>query len=59
MPESFFSPTPADLKAAQAAFSARTQALNNAPLRTQAMRDAELKVKMEKYPAVRACVTPS
>lgn len=48
--ESFFTPSPADLKAAQDSLSARTQALVNAPLRTQAMRDAELKAKMAKYP---------
>ena len=52
LPESYFSPTAADLKAAQESLSARTQALNNAPLRTQAMRDAELKTKLAKYPTV-------
>ncbi|GJE85667.1 Ubiquitin regulatory domain X-containing protein [Phanerochaete sordida] len=48
--DSFFTPSAADLKAAQDSLSARTQALTNAPLRTQAMRDAELKAKMAKYP---------
>ncbi|KAI0956485.1 hypothetical protein AcV7_006875 [Taiwanofungus camphoratus] len=41
LPESYFTPSVADLKAAQASLSARTQALVNAPLRTQAMREAE------------------
>lgn len=38
---------------AQNALSARTQALVNAPLQTQAMREAERKAKHAKYPIVR------
>ncbi|GBE88440.1 hypothetical protein BKA93DRAFT_768555 [Sparassis latifolia] len=50
LPDSYFTPTYADLKAAQASLTARTQALTNAPLRTQAMRDAEDKVKRARWP---------
>lgn len=50
LPDSYFQPSTADLKAAQASLSARTQALVNAPLRTQAMRDAEEKSKRARWP---------
>ncbi|OSX59072.1 hypothetical protein POSPLADRAFT_1152213, partial [Postia placenta MAD-698-R-SB12] len=50
LPDSYFQPSPADLKAAQASLSARTQALTNAPLRTQAMREAEEKTKRARWP---------
>ncbi|KAI0688102.1 hypothetical protein BC835DRAFT_1419442 [Cytidiella melzeri] len=50
LPESYFTPTAADLKTAQESLAARTQALVNAPLRTQAMRDEEQKAKLAKYP---------
>ncbi|KAI0762043.1 ubiquitin-related domain-containing protein, partial [Irpex lacteus] len=50
IPDSYFTPTPADLKAAQESLTARTQSLVNAPLRTQAMRDEEQKAKAAKYP---------
>lgn len=53
LPESFFTPSAADLKAAQASLSARTQALQDAPLMTQSMREAEDKVKRAKHPTVR------
>lgn len=53
LPESFFVPSAADLKAAQDSLSVRTHTLMNAPLRTQAMRDADTKIKMQKYPTVR------
>ncbi|KAJ3559429.1 hypothetical protein NM688_g357 [Phlebia brevispora] len=53
LPESYFTPTTADLKAAQASLTARAQALVNAPLQTQAMRDAAQKVRLAKYPTVR------
>lgn len=52
LPDSYFQPSAADLKAAQASLSARTQALVNAPLRTQAMREADDKVKKAKWPTV-------
>ncbi|PCH42606.1 hypothetical protein WOLCODRAFT_120813 [Wolfiporia cocos MD-104 SS10] len=50
LPDSYFQPSAADLKAAQASLSARTQALVNAPLRTQAMREAEEKAKRARWP---------
>ncbi|KAH9941348.1 hypothetical protein B0H21DRAFT_552613 [Amylocystis lapponica] len=50
LPDSYFTPTTADLRAAQASLSARTQALVNAPLRTQTMRDADEKVKRARWP---------
>ncbi|OBZ72626.1 Tether containing UBX domain for GLUT4 [Grifola frondosa] len=50
LPDSYFTPTTADLKAAQASLSARAQALANAPLRTQAMRDADEKAKRARWP---------
>ncbi|KAJ3478529.1 hypothetical protein NLI96_g9694 [Meripilus lineatus] len=50
LPESYFVPSAADLRAQQNSLIARTQALSNAPLKTQAMRDAEEKAKRTKYP---------
>jgi len=52
LPDSYFTPTTADLKAAQNSLTARTQALVNTPLRTQIMRETELKLKQAKYPTV-------
>ncbi|EPS96723.1 hypothetical protein FOMPIDRAFT_101701 [Fomitopsis schrenkii] len=50
LPDSYFQPSTADLRAQQASLSARTQALVNAPLKTQAIRDAEDKVKRARWP---------
>ncbi|KZS99922.1 uncharacterized protein LAESUDRAFT_732758 [Laetiporus sulphureus 93-53] len=50
LPDSYFQPSTADLKAAQASLSARTQAFVNAPLRTQAMREADEKAKRARWP---------
>jgi len=50
LPDEYFTPTPTDLKAAQATLSARTQALNNAPLQLRAVREAELKAKRNRWP---------
>ncbi|KAF9223594.1 hypothetical protein BS17DRAFT_817233 [Gyrodon lividus] len=50
LPESYFTPTPADLKAAQVALTARTQALVNAPLRLRATREALEKAKKDRWP---------
>ncbi|KAH8094570.1 hypothetical protein BXZ70DRAFT_365123 [Cristinia sonorae] len=50
LPEAYFQPSAADLKAAQASLSARTQALVNAPLRTSVMREAEDKARRAKWP---------
>ncbi|THH28230.1 hypothetical protein EUX98_g5949 [Antrodiella citrinella] len=53
LPDSYFTPSAADLKAAQASLSARTQSLVNAPLRTQAMREADDKAKRAKWPTIK------
>ncbi|TFY62005.1 hypothetical protein EVJ58_g4145 [Rhodofomes roseus] len=50
LPDSYFQPSTTDLKRAQASLSARTLALNNAPLKTQAMREAEEKTKRARWP---------
>jgi len=50
LPDEYFIPTPTDLKAAQAALSARTQALTNAPLQLRAVREAESKAKRDRWP---------
>ncbi|KAH9925525.1 uncharacterized protein B0H18DRAFT_877077 [Fomitopsis serialis] len=49
-PRLVFQPSTADLKAAQASLSRRTHALVNAPLKTQAVRDAEEKTKRARWP---------
>ncbi|KIK94221.1 hypothetical protein PAXRUDRAFT_828214 [Paxillus rubicundulus Ve08.2h10] len=50
LPDSYFAPTPADLKAAQGALTARTQALVNAPLQLRATREALEKAKRDRWP---------
>jgi len=50
LPESYFTPTAADLKAAQATLTARTQALVNAPLQLRATREATEKAKRDRWP---------
>ncbi|KAI0084107.1 hypothetical protein BDY19DRAFT_973857 [Irpex rosettiformis] len=50
IPDSYFTLTATDLKAAQASLHARTEALSNAPLRTQAYRDELQKAREAKYP---------
>ncbi|KAF8802422.1 hypothetical protein BYT27DRAFT_7341316 [Phlegmacium glaucopus] len=50
LPDEYFTPTPTDLKAAQAMLSARTQALNNAPLQLRAVREAESRAKRDRWP---------
>lgn len=52
LPESFFTPTAADLKAAQATLTARTQAMVNAPLQLRATRDATERAKRDRWPNV-------
>ena len=52
LPDEYFSPTPTDLKAAQATLSARTQALINAPLQLRAVRETESKAKRDRWPEV-------
>jgi tether containing UBX domain for GLUT4 len=53
LPDDFYAPTSADLKAAQATLHARTEALKNAPLRTQEMRDKAQKERDNRWPSVR------
>ncbi|KAH7912311.1 hypothetical protein BJ138DRAFT_1100361 [Hygrophoropsis aurantiaca] len=48
--DEYFTPTPADLKAAQATLSARTHTLINAPLQVRAVREAAQKLKRDKWP---------
>ncbi|KAF8838600.1 hypothetical protein BDN67DRAFT_1070630 [Paxillus ammoniavirescens] len=50
LPDSYFAPTPVDLKAAQGALTARTQALVNAPLQLRATREALEKAKRDRWP---------
>ncbi|KAA1467389.1 hypothetical protein DENSPDRAFT_832426 [Dentipellis sp. KUC8613] len=50
LPDDYFTPSTADLKAAQAALSARTQALTNAPFQTRAVRENAEKAKRERWP---------
>ncbi|KAN0093111.1 hypothetical protein V8E55_003895 [Tylopilus felleus] len=50
LPESYFTPTTADLKAAQATLTARTRALVNAPLQLRATRQAVEKAKRDRWP---------
>jgi len=48
--DEYFTPTTADLKAAQAILTARTQALTNAPLKPRSVREAEVKAKRDRWP---------
>ncbi|KAH0833160.1 hypothetical protein J3R83DRAFT_12186 [Lanmaoa asiatica] len=50
LPESYFTPTAADLKAAQATLTARTQALVSAPLQLRATREAAERAKRDRWP---------
>ncbi|KAI0077264.1 hypothetical protein K474DRAFT_1661865 [Panus rudis PR-1116 ss-1] len=43
-------PDASEIRAMQASLSARTQALTNAPLKTEAIRQAEYKARLAKYP---------
>jgi tether containing UBX domain for GLUT4 len=52
LPDSYFTPTTADLKAAQSTLAARTSALVNAPLRLRATREVNEKAKRERWPNV-------
>jgi len=50
LPEEYFTPTSADLQAAQSTLAARTQALVNAPLQLRAAREATEKAKRDRWP---------
>ncbi len=54
LPDEYFTPTAADLRAAQSQLAARTQALTNAPLRLKTAREAEDKAKRDRWPNVRS-----
>jgi len=50
LPDSYFTPTTADLKAAQSTLAARTKALVNAPLQLRATREGNEKAKRDRWP---------
>ncbi|KAF8170112.1 hypothetical protein BJ912DRAFT_1085283 [Pholiota molesta] len=50
LPDDYFTPTAADLRAAQSTLAARMQALVNAPLQLRAVREAEAKAKRDRWP---------
>jgi hypothetical protein len=52
LPDSFFEPAGADVKAAQTTLASRTQALTNAPLMTQSMREMNEKQRRDRWPQV-------
>jgi len=49
-PDDYFTPTPADLKAAQQTLAARTQALVNAPLELRTVREAREQTRRDRWP---------
>jgi tether containing UBX domain for GLUT4 len=49
LPEDFYAPTQSDVKASLASLSGTTSAMNNAPLMTKKMRDAEQAKKMSRF----------
>lgn len=49
LPDDYFTPTPADLKAAQQTLAARTQALVNAPLELRAVREAREQTRRDRW----------
>ncbi|KXN84564.1 Tether containing UBX domain for GLUT4 [Leucoagaricus sp. SymC.cos] len=56
LPDEYFEPSAADLKDAQATLSARTRALNDAPLQLRTVRETAEKAKRDRWPYV--CVYP-
>ncbi|KAH9999211.1 hypothetical protein BJV74DRAFT_794609 [Russula compacta] len=50
LPDDYFTPTIADLKARQQQLHARATTLNNAPLLTRAQRDERAKMKSDRWP---------
>ncbi|KAI0648842.1 hypothetical protein C8Q79DRAFT_478349 [Trametes meyenii] len=53
LPDNYFDVTPADVRAQQASLAARRDALQNAPLRTAAMRETEDKKRRSRWPETR------
>jgi hypothetical protein len=58
LPDDFFKPTIADIKARQQQLHARAVTLNNAPLLTRAQREEQAKVKRDRWPNVRPSPLP-
>ena len=52
LPDGYFTPTIADLKARQQHLHARAVAANNAPLLTRAQREEQAKMKRDRWPNV-------
>ncbi|KAG6833730.1 hypothetical protein H0H87_001162 [Tephrocybe sp. NHM501043] len=50
LPDEYFNPTAADLKAAQATLASRTQALVDAPLELRSVREAREQGKRDRWP---------
>ncbi|RDX43992.1 hypothetical protein OH76DRAFT_1360408 [Lentinus brumalis] len=50
LPDNYFDPTAADVRAQQAMLTARRDALQNTPLRTAAMREADTKRRHARWP---------
>lgn len=59
LPDSYFTPTVADLMSAQSQLAARTQAMVNAPLQLRATREAGEKAKRDRWPNVRDPLPPT
>jgi hypothetical protein len=53
LPDDYFTPTIADLRARQQQLHARANSLNNAPLLTRAQREERAKSKRDRWPNVR------
>ena len=58
LPDDYFTPTIADLKARQEQLRARATALNNSPLLTRAQREEQAKTKRDRWPNVRLPHSP-
>lgn len=57
LPDGYFTPTIADLKARQQHLHARAVAANNAPLLTRAQREEQVKIKRDRWPNVRTTIS--
>ena len=52
LPDSYFEPSAAEVKAAQTILASRTRSLTNSPLQLRATREAIEKAKRDKWPNV-------
>ncbi|KAI0249856.1 hypothetical protein BJV78DRAFT_631995 [Lactifluus subvellereus] len=59
LPDDYFTPTIADLKARQEQLHARAASLNNAPMLTRAQREQQTKAKRDRWPNVRGSTPAS